>query len=219
MGGISRRVKGLRDLVPRGRVVRLGWRAATIGIAMLAVSLVLAVGAFATTTLYGQYGGPRADVNALAWADRAAIYSITTCRECHEAQAAVVTAASHADLICQTCHVPTLPHPGPVSGVVQALDTQTSALCATCHREAAGRPIRFPQVDPGAHYPGALCLQCHDPHTAAADSPPDVTHPLEKLPACTTCHAPEGLKRFPAGHQVAPDNVCLGCHRTTGRVR
>lgn len=218
MSGISRRVRRQRDLVPRARLVRLGWRAARIGIAMVVVSLVLAVGAFAVTTLYGQYGGPRTDASALAWAERAAVYSISDCRECHGEQAATTAAASHADLICETCHVPTVPHPGPVTGVVQALDTETSAVCTTCHAEAAGRSIRFPQVDPGGHYPGAVCLQCHDPHTATADYPPDVTHPLAKLPACTTCHAPDGLKRFPAGHQLAPDVVCLGCHQTTGRV-
>ncbi len=219
MSGISRRVKRLRDLVPgRGHLARLGRRAVRIGIAMVAVSLVLAVGAFAATTLYRQYGAPRTGASTLAWADRAVVYAGTDCRECHEEQAGTTKAAAHADLICETCHLPTVAHPGPVPGVVQALETETSAVCITCHSEASGRPVRFPQVAPDGHYPDAACLQCHDPHTATADSPPDVTHPLAKLPACTTCHAPEGLKRFPAGHQLAPDVVCLGCHRTTGRV-
>jgi hypothetical protein len=219
MSGISRRVTSLRDLVSRGRFAGLVWRAARIGAAMVAVSLVLAVGAFAATTLYGQFGAPRTDASALAWAQRAPVYSISDCRECHAEQVATTQAAAHSDVTCETCHVPTVPHPGPVAGAVQALDTETSAVCSACHGVASGRSVTFPQVDPGGHYPGAVCLQCHDPHTAVADSPPDVTHPLAKLPACTICHAPEGLKRFPAGHQVAPDAVCLGCHRTTGRVR
>lgn len=185
---------------------------------MLAVSLALAAGAFAATTLYGQYGAPRTDASALAWAGRATVYSITGCQDCHRAQAATKAGAAHASLICETCHIPTVSHPGSVSGVVQAMDTQTSTVCATCHAIASGRSIQFPQVDPGKHYPGAACLQCHDPHSAAADSPPVVTHPLQQLPDCTTCHAPDGLKRFPAGHRLAPDSVCLGCHRTTGRV-
>lgn len=217
MSGIPRRARRLRDLAMRNHLVRAGWKVTRIGVAMVAVSLALAVGAFAAASLYSQYGAPRTNASALAWADREEIYAITDCRECHGEQAATVRAASHADVICETCHLPTVPHPGPVPGVVQALDTETSAVCAACHAEASGRSIRFPQVDPGGHYPGAVCLQCHDPHTAAADSPPDVTHPLAKLPACTTCHAPEGLKRFPAGHQLAPDVVCLGCHRTMRR--
>jgi hypothetical protein len=215
MSGISRR---LHSLVSESRLARLTLRAARIGIAMTAVSLVVAAGAFAATALYGQYGGPRTDASALAWADRAVVYTISDCGECHAAQAAITRTAAHADVICETCHVPTASHPGPVPGTVQALDTETSAVCSTCHDEASGRSVRFPQVDPGGHYPGASCLQCHDPHTAVADTPPDVTHPLAKLPACTTCHAPEGLKRFPAGHELAPDVVCLSCHRTTGRV-
>ena len=207
-----------RPRLPRFPLARRAWRLARIGIAMVAASLFLAVGAFATTTLYAQYGGPRTEASTLAWADRAAIYATGECRECHEQQATTVEAGSHTNVICETCHLPTVPHPGPVSGVVQALDTETSAVCSTCHADAYGRSIRFPQVDPAGHYRGAVCLQCHDPHSALADTPPDVTHPLAKLPDCTTCHSPEGLKRFPTGHQLAPDVVCLGCHQTTGRV-
>jgi len=218
MSAFVRLAKRLRCLAANSRLVGLGWKAIRIGIAMVAVSLVLAVGALATTTLYSQYGPPRTEASTLAWADRPEIYAISDCRECHEPQATTVTAADHADLICETCHLPTVPHPGPIPGVVQALDTESSDVCATCHTKAAGRSIRFPQIDPGGHYTGAVCLQCHDPHTGVADTPPDVTHPLAKLPACTTCHAPEGLKRFPTGHQLSPDAVCLGCHRTTGRV-
>jgi hypothetical protein len=218
MRAIVSLAKRLRGLAANSRFLRLGWKATRIGVAMVVVSLLLAVGALATTTLYGQYGPPRTGASALAWADRQAIYAISDCRECHEPQAVTVTAADHADLICETCHLPTVPHPGPIPGVVQALDTESSDVCTTCHAKVAGRSIRFPQVDPGGHYTGAVCLQCHDPHTGVADTPPDVTHPLAKLPACTTCHAPEGLKRFPSGHQLAPDAVCLGCHRTTGRV-
>jgi hypothetical protein len=218
MTGILSLAGRLRDLARHSRLIRRAWMATRIGIAMVALSLVLAVGALAATTLYAQYGPPRTDASALAWADRPEIYAINDCRECHEAQVATVSEADHADLICETCHLPTVSHPGPVPGVVQALDTESSAVCATCHAKAAGRSIRFPQVDPAAHYTGPVCLQCHDPHTGVADTPPDVTHPLAKLPDCTTCHAPEGLKRFPAGHQLAADSVCLGCHRTTGRV-
>lgn len=189
-----------------------------MAMAMVLVSLVLAVGAFGATRLYGQYGPPRTTDSTLAWADRAVIYATSDCRECHGEQATVVAADSHAELICETCHVPTVEHPGPVPGVVQALDTETSAVCTTCHQATPGRAAQFPQVDPAAHYQGTLCLQCHDPHSGTAESPPDVTHPLKNLPECTTCHAPDGLKRFPAGHQLASDAVCLGCHRTTGRV-
>jgi hypothetical protein len=209
-------LRRLRNLSTRGRLVRPVLRAGRIGLALVAVSLLLAVGAFATTTLYGQYGPPRTGASALAWADREEIYAVNDCRECHGRQATTVATASHADLICETCHVPTVKHPGPIAGVVQALDTETSAVCATCHAAASGRSASFPQVVLDSHYTGALCLQCHDPHSGTADTPPVVTHPLTKLPGCTTCHGPAGLKRFPTGHQSAPDAVCLSCHRKGG---
>ena len=180
---------------------------------MAFASLILAAGAFAATTLYGQYGAPRAHASTVAWIDRSVTYSRTDCRQCHGAQAATRDAAAHASLICETCHVPSVAHPGSVPNVVQALPAPTSAICATCHAQAAGRPVTFPQVAPSQHYPGADCLRCHDPHTSAAASPPEVPHPLANLPACVTCHAPGGLKRYPAGHLPAADDVCLSCHR------
>jgi hypothetical protein len=177
------------------------------------VSLVLAVGAFAASTLYRQYGAPRMPASAIAWIDRTATYDRTDCRQCHQTEASAKASAQHADLICETCHVPSVAHPGTVANVVQALPAPTSAMCATCHTRAAGRPVAFPQVVLSQHYPGADCLRCHDPHTSAAASPPEVPHPLANLPACITCHAPGGLKRFPAGHQPAADGICLSCHK------
>jgi hypothetical protein len=177
------------------------------------VSVVLAAGAFAASTLYAQYGAPRMHASADAWIDRAATYDRTDCRQCHGTESAAEASAAHAELICETCHVPSVAHPGTVPSVVRALPAPTSAICATCHTQAAGRPAAFPQVALSEHYPGADCLRCHDPHTSAAASPPEVPHPLANLPACVTCHAPGGLKRFPAGHQPAADGVCRSCHR------
>jgi hypothetical protein len=177
------------------------------------VSVVLAVGAFSTSTLYGQYGAPRMHASTVAWIERATTYGPNDCRQCHGAEAAAEATAAHAGLICETCHVPSVAHPGAVDGVVQAMGAETSAVCATCHAEAAGRPVAFPQVELGGHYPGAECLRCHDPHTSSAVAPPEVPHPLANLPDCITCHAPGGLKRFPAGHQPAVDSVCRSCHQ------
>jgi len=202
----------LADPAARGRLFRLSRTVTKAAVVMVFVSLALAAGAFAASTLYGQYGAPRMHASAVAWIERAATYDRTDCRQCHSAEAAAEASAAHAGLICETCHVPSVAHPGTVTGVVQALPAPTSAICATCHAELAARPAAFPQVTLGEHYPGADCLRCHDPHTSAAATPPEVPHPLANLPACVTCHAPGGLKRFPAGHQPAADSVCLSCH-------
>jgi hypothetical protein len=201
------------DPAGRRQLIRLTGMVTRTGVAMLFVSLVLAAGAFLVSTLYGQYGAPRTHASTVAWIERPATYARTSCRACHGSEAATESAGAHASLICETCHVPTVAHPGSVAGVVQPLPAAASAECATCHGGAAGRPVSFPQVALARHYPGAECLRCHDPHTAAAVPPPVVPHPLTNLPPCVTCHAPGGLKRFPAGHLPAVDGVCLTCHR------
>lgn len=211
-GAVARLRAILADATAR-RFVRLSLSVTRAVVLMAVVSLVLAAGAFAASTLYGQYGAPRMHASADSWIDRAATYDRTGCRQCHGTEAEAEASAAHADLICETCHVPSVAHPGTVPGVVRALPAPTSGVCATCHTRAVGRPAVFPQVALSQHYPGADCLRCHDPHTSAAASPPEVPHPLANLPACVTCHAPGGLKRFPAGHQPAADRVCLACHR------
>ncbi len=93
-----------------------------------------------------------------------------------------------------------------------------SSICARCHATTTGRPASFPQVDLATHYVGGPCLRCHDPHSVVAHRPPTVTHPLADLPECTTCHAPDGLKKIPTGHQVVGDTVCLACHGIDANV-
>lgn len=203
--------EGLVALAPR--LARLGRKGAKVAALVLLISTVLAGGAFAASTLYAQYGGPKAVTNALAWADRTPAFSRSACQACHQRDAGIQTAGLHATVTCEACHGPQGTHPG--SGgkaIVPLAATPTSALCITCHTQVAGRPASLPQVDPTAHYSGGLCLRCHDPHTIVAVAPPEVTHPLTDLPACTTCHAPDGLKKVPAGHEMVSDEVCLSCH-------
>lgn len=212
-GRVARARTILSDSETRRRLRRLSLSATRAVVLTAFVSVVLAAGAFAASTLYAQYGAPRTHASAAAWIDRAATYDRTNCRQCHGTEAAAEASAAHADLICETCHVPSVAHPGTVPSVMRALPPPTSAICASCHARAAGRPAAFPQVPISQHYPRADCLRCHDPHTSAAAVPPEVPHPLANLPACVTCHAPGGLKRFPAGHQPAADDVCRSCHR------
>jgi hypothetical protein len=199
------------------RMPRGAKRTALVLVGVMVLSVAVAAAGFAATSLYGQYGGGRAQDNARSWAIRPVIYSRSDCRACHEDQNASAAGGPHVSLICEACHVPSPDHPGPVTGTVVAMDTPSSDLCVTCHAKVPGRPALFPQVDMDQHFLGADCLRCHDPHTTTAVSPPVVTHPLANLPECITCHAPGRLKRFPEGHQPAPDRVCLTCHLTPDR--
>ncbi len=184
-----------------------------VGLACVAISIVLGVGVFAGTSLYVQYGAPQQAVNQRAWAERPQRYLASDCRGCHQDQAAQARGSEHDRLICESCHVPSVDHPGPIEGVVAALPAATSASCVACHQGVPGRPTGLPQVALDRHYPGALCISCHEAHSSAAVKPREVVHPLDHLPECITCHAPDGLKRFPADHRAAPDPVCLACHR------
>ncbi len=211
----SRKVsRAVRDLVgaTRSTLRRLRRPALiTLGVAVLAT--VLGAGAFAASGLYGQYGAPRTSVSIRAWQLRPASYAAADCRGCHSDAAATTTGQPHARLLCEACHLPSVDHPGPVTGVVQMLPVADSTDCTTCHAALPGRPAQFPTVALDAHYAGADCLRCHDPHTSGALKPREVSHPLANLPSCATCHAPLGLKVYPVNHEPAADQVCLACHR------
>jgi hypothetical protein len=193
--------------------MRTAWMLLKVAVACVVVSTVLGTGAFAASYLYQQYGAPRVSASITSWAERPVTYLATGCGSCHAQQAQLVVSGQHSTLICETCHKPTVDHPGPVAGVVAALPVATSDDCIACHANVAGRPAGWPQVTLELHYAGADCVTCHDPHSSQPVKPPEVTHPLDHLPACIDCHAPDGLKSFPAGHVAAPDNVCLACHR------
>jgi hypothetical protein len=182
-------------------------------VAMLVVATVLGAGAFAATAFYDQYGAPRTPVNVRSWQLHPPVYATSDCRGCHEDAAAASSGRAHARLLCEACHVPSVDHPGPVTGVVQMLPAPGESDCATCHVSLPGRPTDFAQVALDTHYAGAECLSCHDPHTSTATKPSEVTHPLTRLPTCATCHAPLGLKSYPVNHEPAADSVCLACHR------
>lgn len=195
------------------RVLVIARRTAKVALAVVVVSVLLGGSAFAASSLYGGYGSPREPASQRAWADRQLRYGLGDCANCHATEVAVAAGSAHAIISCELCHAPTAAHPGEVANVIAALPASDSSTCVACHSGEPGRPAGLPQVELVAHYPLVDCLRCHDPHSAVAIAPPEVTHPLEKLPACTTCHSPTGLKRFPEGHQPAADTVCLACHR------
>lgn len=139
------------------------------------------------------------------------------CSSCHLPEAQKLSQATHKGIGCQSCHGALLAHslasPGTVAAAAVPVAVPTDAVCVRCHVQAVGRPIAFHQIVPTAHYISA-CLECHDPHTAIANRPPIVQHPLNNLPPCLTCHGPDGFKqrnqRHPAGS--SDDNLCLECH-------
>jgi len=193
------------------RLVRIG--RTTFLVALLAGALAVLIGgsAFAASRLNAEYGAGSEQENAVSWGGQRVSYAGATCQECHSAQLAA-QALIHASVSCEGCHGPLVGHPASNGGSSSRLVLPNSEPCITCHATAAGRPPGFPEIAPANHYPGNECLGCHDAHHLLAGAPPDVTHPLIRLPACTTCHAPDGLKEVPSGHEMVDDEACLSCH-------
>jgi hypothetical protein len=183
-------------------------------VAALAVAF-LALGAV-FSAVYGEYGFHPAE-NARSWAALTPSYADSAlCERCHAPEYAHWVASPHRAVVCESCHGPLASHaaetsPNAPAGSV-AVAKVPDTICASCHAKVTGRPASFPQVAVSAHFAGAACLWCHNPHDAAAVRPPDIPHSLDRLPACVTCHVPGGLKPVPAGHVESPDAVCRTCH-------
>lgn len=218
--GIRRRaasrkaIRALRHALiwARAMIARLR-RPALLVAGVVVLATFLGAGAFAATAFYGDYGAPRTPVSVRSWQLRPPSYLASDCADCHSDTAAAARAEPHAQVSCEACHVPSVDHPGPIEGVVEMLPAPAESDCVTCHSIIPGRPQDFTQVAPDRHYFGAECLSCHDPHTSLATTPVEVFHPLANLPSCSTCHAPLGLKTYPANHEPAEDDVCLSCHK------
>ncbi len=199
-----------------------GRGAVGLGIAGVALVAVLVVGiagfAAAFSWAYAAFGFHPTE-SAQSWAALPPQYAVpAACQSCHAPEYTPWQASAHAAVACDTCHGPLAKHAATATTVSAAaaaateITTPTSDLCVLCHAQVPGRPLGFPAVDLTLHYPGGPCLGCHDSHAATALRPPEISHALDNLPACITCHKPAGLKPVPVGHEEAADSVCRSCH-------
>lgn len=105
---------------------------------------------------------------------------------------------------CDTCHA------APKNGKVVLTQTDSKALCATCHEQQV-KTIATAKVQ----HPGAQgdCVSCHDPH---AGKTPGFIRP-NPVSACLTCHADQaeqGKKQHV--HRAAFELGCATCHDAHG---
>lgn len=153
--------------------------------------------------------------NAAAWAARPVSFaSDALCGDCHEPAVAALVDAPHANVPCQACHGPLEAHAvtEPPPAVEAATRSEVEATCVTCHSADIARPVTLAQVGLEDHYVAGFCADCHDPHATTGIRPPEVRHPLARLPECLTCHAELSFRPATAGHRPAPDDQCLSCH-------
>jgi hypothetical protein len=200
----------------RPRTRRGGLRAVlAIVVGAGVLSVVLFAGAAMAWNPYVDFALHR-DVNAKQWAALDMTFaSSSVCAKCHTPESLKLGINPHQNIGCQSCHGALLLHVESSTLIASTVkvDVPTDAVCVRCHAQATGRPADLKQIVPGQHYV-SQCLQCHDPHSAIANRPPVVQHPLDNLPPCLTCHGPEGFKarnqRHPSGQLT--DTECLLCH-------
>ena len=211
-GGIRRVWASTRPRTRRGRIVA--------GASVLGGTCIVAVVLFAAAAMaWNPYldFALHPDSNAKQWAALDMTFADSSvCIQCHLPEASRLASHSHVGIGCQSCHGALLSHVEAGENASKAdvlIKVPTDEVCVRCHAAAEGRPPTFKTIIPSSHYVGQ-CLQCHDPHTAWAQHPPVVSHPLEDLPPCLTCHGPDGFKarneRHPAG--TLTDQECLECH-------
>jgi hypothetical protein len=196
---------------------RRGAAVATAGIVGGAAFLAVAI--YAGLVLSAPYleVSLQPEANARSWAAlKPEFGASSSCGRCHEPEAQKAAAASHEGIGCQSCHGPLLDHSlvaDASPGDADDLAVPTDELCVSCHVAVVGRPDSVRQIVPADHYV-AECLQCHDPHTGISRPPMVVLHPLDRLPACVTCHGPEGFKARNQRHPDVGDRdaECLACH-------
>jgi mono/diheme cytochrome c family protein len=209
---LSRIWSSVRPRTRRGGILA----AAGILAGAAALSAVLFVGAAMAWSPYLTFSLDRTSDAKRTAGLELTFASSSTCAACHEPEAARLASKTHAGIGCQSCHGALLEHTleseNPDAATVK-IAVPTDEVCVRCHVQATGRPAGLRGIIPSEHYT-STCLACHDPHTALANRPPVVGHPLEKLPPCLTCHGPEGFKarnqRHPAG--TSDDKPCLDCH-------
>lgn len=109
---------------------------------------------------------------------------------------------------CETCHQP------PKDGKVLLTQSDSKALCASCHDEVAKKIETAKVPHPGAQ---GDCVSCHSPH---AGNNPRFLKP-NPVQACLTCHSEQAemLTSGKALHDPAFNQRCSICHEPHGGTR
>lgn len=138
-------------------------------------------------------------------------FATANCVQCHNphqsAQPHLMQAYMHAPFAmnsCDTCHKPA------ENGKVVLTQSDTRALCVSCHADKAEQIDKAKVQHPGAQ---GECIACHNPHAGKA---PDFIQP-DPVNACLACHtdqAEEGKKAHL--HEPAFGLGCATCHEPHG---
>jgi len=148
-------VKSFKDA---GHLVRLAGAVAVVLVVFLLVR------AHFVPKSFGQYGHYRGDALAELASKPILFAGHQSCEDCHADVLEVKKTGKHAGVNCEACHGALAAHAADPASVVPQLP-DTAVLCARCHEENIGKPKAFPQVVSKDHSGGALCKNCHVPHS------------------------------------------------------
>src|ERR1019366_8792703 len=125
-------------------------------------------------------------------------FATANCMECHDphqsASPKLMVKFLHVPFeakTCEVCHAPVK------DGKVVLTQTDSKALCLTCH-EDKGKQIDSAKVP----HPGAMgdCIDCHSPHASKQPGLPKT----DAVSICTGCHTDIGdLSKKAFHHQPA----------------
>jgi predicted CXXCH cytochrome family protein len=138
-------------------------------------------------------------------------FATANCVQCHDphqsSQPKLMQAFSHPPFeskSCDTCHAPAK------DGKVVLTQTDTKALCVTCHSEQAQKIEKAKVQHPGAQ---GECIACHNPH---AGRTPGFLQP-DPVSACLACHSEQAEQMKKAHlHQPVFGLGCATCHEPHG---
>jgi predicted CXXCH cytochrome family protein len=138
-------------------------------------------------------------------------FSTASCTQCHDphesAQAKLMQKFTHPpfrDKTCDVCHAPAK------DGKVVLTNSDSRALCATCHSDQIEKIAKAKVQHPGAQ---GECVACHNPH---AGKTPGFMQP-DPVAACLTCHSEQADQMKKAHlHQPAFQQGCATCHQPHG---
>ena len=148
---------------------------------------------------------------ALIKAHQGQPFATARCTQCHDphqsAQPKLMARFTHppfAEKTCEICHAPAK------DGKVVLTNTDTRALCATCHSDQVDKIDKAKVPHPGAQ---GECLACHNPH---AGKTPGFLQP-DPVRACLACHSDQADQFKKAHlHQPAFGQACAICHEPHG---
>jgi len=126
------------------------------------------------------------------------------CTTCHTPSSTPAYPAGHSTSGCETCHT--------YNNGSWKTNHPAATTCASCH-PAKAHTIAASSITVGTMFSGVDCSTCHQPSVTASyanwlGAPGGGFH-TNITGACTDCHTPTSVVKFPAGHNAT---ACETCH-------